>query len=317
MSNKNNSVIIKKVKKVAPAEHHGGSWKIAYADFVTAMMAFFLLMWLISSTSEEQKRGIANFFDPISSATSIGGSQGVMGGMSIKEKEGTLDASSSKIVIKPTPPTEKGIGGYSSGESKNQEEDAANYAGLTEEENMKIESQKVDELKTTETTTFKNKAEEDKALKNITENVKQAIENTPELKELSQNISIEETKEGLKINIIDQSKQSMFPSGSSRMFKQMQDLLIKVASAIKDVPNKIDISGHTDAVPYSTTSMFSNWELSAERANATRRVLAQSSIPDYRFNSVVGRADKELFDIEDPKSANNRRISITILREIK
>lgn len=321
MSDKQNPIIIKKVKKASHEGHHGGSWKIAYADFVTAMMAFFLLMWLISSTSEEQKRGIANFFDPMSSEKSSGGSQGVMGGMTVKEKEGVQDEASSRITLKPTPPVEKGQGGGHAGESKTQEEDAANYAGLTEEEKKKIEAQaeaqKDIESKLVQTATYKNKAEEEKSFENISENIKSAIESAPELKELSQNINIEETKEGLRINIIDQNKQSMFPSGSSRMYKQMQDLLERVASAIKDAPNKIDIAGHTDAVPYSPTSMFTNWELSAERANATRRVLAQAAIPDSRFESVIGRADKELYDTSNPKSPNNRRISITLLREVK
>ena len=139
----------------------------------------------------------------------------------------------------------------------------------------------------------------------------------PELKALKNNVNITETREGLRINIIDQNNQSMFPSGSSRMYKQMHQILTQVAKAIKDVPNKIDISGHTDAVPYTNNSLFSNWELSAERANATRRVLAESGIMDNRFDSVIGKADRDPFDSEDPKASSNRRISITLLREIR
>ncbi|WP_032112351.1 flagellar motor protein MotB [Candidatus Paracaedibacter symbiosus] len=313
---KKQPIIIKKIRKAAHHAHHGGSWKIAYADFVTAMMAFFLLMWLINATSEEQKRGIANFFDPISAGTSVGGNVGVMAGLSIKEKDGTMEESSSRIAIKPAPPTEKGHGGQAAGDSKSQEEDASKYAGMTEEEKQKIQAQKDIESKLINTRTFKNKAEEERAFKEVSNQVKQAMESAPELKELRDNISIEETKEGLKINIIDQNHQSMFPSGSSRMYKQMHEILVQVARAIKDIPNKIDISGHTDSVPYTNNSLFSNWELSAERANATRRVLAETGVADSRFDSVVGRADKDPFNGNDPKDASNRRISITLMREI-
>lgn len=316
-NDKKQPIIIKKIKKADHATHHGGSWKIAYADFVTAMMAFFLLMWLINVTSEEQRRGIANFFDPISSGSKLGGSQGVMGGTSIKEKEGNLNSPSSRITIKPAPPTEKGQGGQAAGDSKSQEDSATKFAGMTEEEKQKIIAQKDIESKLINTQTYKNKAEEEHAFKDISDQVKQAMESVPELKELKDNVSIEETKEGLRINIVDQNNQSMFPSGSSRMYKQMHQILTQVARAIKDVPNKIDISGHTDAVPYTNNSLFSNWELSAERANATRRVLAESGITDNRFDSVIGRADRDPFDSQNPKSPSNRRISITLLREIK
>lgn len=315
--NKKNLIIIRKIKKSSHATHHGGSWKIAYADFVTAMMAFFLLMWLINVTSEEQRRGLANFFDPISSGSNIGGNQGVMGGTSIQETAGNQSTSTSRISIKPAPPTEKGQGGQVAGDAKSQEDNATQFAGMTEEEKQKTIAQQDIESKLIATQTFKNKAEEEHAFENISNQVKQAMESIPELKELKNNINIEETKEGLRINIIDQNNRSMFPSGSSRMYKQMQQILIQIAKAIKDIPNKIDISGHTDAVPYTNNSLFSNWELSAERANASRRVLAESGIMDNRFDSVVGRANRDPFDLQNPKSPSNRRISIMLLREIK
>lgn len=314
---KKQPIIIKKIKKGGHGGHHGGSWKIAYADFVTAMMAFFLLMWLINVTSEEQRRGIANFFDPFHAGSKVSGNQGVMGGLSIKEKEGQLEDSTSRITVKPAPLREKGKGGEVAGESKDREDDASKFAGMTEEEKQKIIAKQDIESKLIQTKTYKNKEEEEKAFKDISDQVKQAMEAVPELKELNNNIKIEETKEGLRINIIDQNNQSMFPSGSSRMYKQMQQILTQVAHAIKDVPNKIEISGHTDAVPYTNNSLFSNWELSTERGNATRRVLAESGINDNRFDAVLGKADRDPFDAENPKSPSNRRISITLLREIK
>ena len=137
----------------------------------------------------------------------------------------------------------------------------------------------------------------------------------PNLKELYDNVIIEQINEGLRIQIVDQMKRSMFPTGSSRMYKQMQDLLQHVARAIKDVPNKIKITGHTDAVPYTPNSLFSNWELSTERANASRRVLADNGVDDSRFVAVTGVADRELLNDSDPSSAQNRRISIVLLNQ--
>lgn len=318
MSNgKERPLIIKKVRKVEGHGHHGGSWKIAYADFVTAMMAFFLLMWLLNATSEEQKRGIANFFDPISAGKSTGGNQGVMGGLSIQEKDGSLDAPNSRITVKPAPPAEKGEGGNTAGESSTQESDTTQYAGMTEEEKQRMKAQQDIASKLLSTAGYKNKEEEEKAFKEVSKKVQQAIEMNPELKELKNNINIEETKEGLRINIIDQNQSSMFPSGSSRMYKQMQDILTQVAHAIQSIPNKIEISGHTDAVPYSNNNLFSNWELSTERANASRRVLSQTGIAIHRFSAIIGKASTDLFDKTDPKAASNRRISITLLREVK
>lgn len=309
--------IIKKIKKASHGGHHGGSWKIAYADFVTAMMAFFLLMWLVNATSEEQKRGLANYFDPISVGSKNGGSMGVMGGMSIKDSQGRMDESSSRITLKPTPPTEKGQGGESIGHSQSNDPTAQKSGGLTEEEKQKIEAEADLNSRLIKVKNYETPGQEKEAFQNVTQKLKQSLEKIPELKELHENVIIEETEEGLRIQIVDQMKRSMFPSGSSRMYLQMQELLMQVALAIKDVPNKIKITGHTDATPYSPNSIFSNWELSTERANASRRVLNDGGVTETRIVSVSGTADRELLNKEEPQSPQNRRIAIVLLKEAK
>ncbi len=314
-----NQPIIKKIKKVHGHGHHGGSWKIAYADFVTAMMAFFLLMWLLNSTSDEQKRGIANYFDPMAIGKRNGGNQGVMGGLAIQTNEGSMDVTNSFIQVKPTPPTEQGAGGHESGEDKSNEQNKikgndGREKNPTQEE---IIAQAEINSKLVPTQQFKNQMEEEKAFREIKERLKQEIEKTPELKAMLENLVIDETAEGLRIQLIDQAKTVMFPSGSSRMYEHTHKLLKQVANAIKDMPNKLAISGHTDATPYPRDTIFGNWELSTERANASRRVLRDEGIDETRFETVVGKADRDLYDKNHPRSPQNRRISIILLRTTK
>ncbi|WP_051908453.1 flagellar motor protein MotB [Candidatus Odyssella acanthamoebae] len=321
MSEKSQQPIIKKIKKVSGNSHHGGAWKIAYADFVTAMMAFFLLMWLLNATSEEQRRGIANYFDPFATTSKGGGNLGVMGGTSIKETTGSLnETEQNKITVKPTPPTEKGAGGQAAGEVENIDPDANDNGGKTEEERKKDEAKKEIEDKLHKAPSDKgyaSKKEEENKLNEVSELIKQNLNKMPELKDLHNNIKIVMTDEGLNIEIIDQIKNAMFPSGSSRMYKQMEDILKVIASAIKDVPNKIKISGHTDANQYSQRSLLTNWELSTERANASRRVLVGAGVNESRIESVNGKADRDLADPKNPLAPENRRVVVTLLRQIK
>ncbi|MBW8310220.1 MAG: OmpA family protein [Candidatus Paracaedibacteraceae bacterium] len=321
MSEKSQQPIIKKIKKVSGNAHHGGAWKIAYADFVTAMMAFFLLMWLLNATSEEQRRGIANYFDPFATTPKGGGNLGVMGGTSIKETTGSLDETEqNRITVKPTPPTEKGAGGQAAGEVENIDPEANDNGGKTEEERKKDEAKKEIEDKLRKAPADKgyaSKKQEENKLNEVSELIKQNLNKMPELKDLHNNVKIVMTAEGLHIEIVDQIKNAMFPSGSSRMYKQMEDILKLIASAIKDVPNKIKVSGHTDANQYNQRSLLTNWELSTERANASRRVLVGAGVNDNRIESVNGKADRDLADPKNPFAPENRRVVITLLRQIK
>jgi chemotaxis protein MotB len=278
-------IIIKRIKKAEHA-HHGGAWKIAYADFVTAMMAFFLLMWLINATSQEQKHGIANYFDPMSMGTKGGGGAGVMAGKTLAAEEESIESTLGTTVITPNRPADKGRGGEGLD------------TPLTKEELM-------------EEAAFEKEQEQ---FKNIKENLEKSVKENPELKELIKNLIIDETPEGLRIQIIDQNDQAMFPSGSSQMYDHTRKLMQQVANVILNIPNKVSISGHTDANPYRTKN-YSNWELSSDRANASRRVLEEDGINATRFASVVGKESKEHFNTKDPLSAQNRRISIILLRQ--
>lgn len=311
-----NQPIIKKIKKVHGHGHHGGSWKIAYADFVTAMMAFFLLMWLLNATSEEQKRGIANYFDPMAIGKRNGGNVGVMGGLAIQTNEGSMDVTNSFIQVKPTPPMEQGAGGHDNGVIKNNEQekikDSSGFEKAPSQEEIIAQAEINSKLIPTQQ--FKNHVEEEKAFREIKERLKEEIQKSPELKAMLDNLVIDETPEGLRIQLIDQAKTVMFPSGSSRMYKHTYALLKQVANAIKEIPNKLAISGHTDATPYPPDTIFGNWELSTERANASRRVLRDEGIDEGRFETVVGKADRDLYDKDHPRSPQNRRISIVLLR---
>lgn len=274
-------IIVKKIKK-GGGGHHGGAWKVAYADFVTAMMAFFLLLWLLNVTTKEQKEGIAEYFDPNPKiAITQSGANGMMGGLSIS-KDGAMVNDRQQM---PQP--------QNSSPSLRPGQDKLTDKALKEE------------IKKREEANFK-KAE--KALKD-------AMESNPELKELSKNLMMDMTPEGLRIQIVDQDGKSMFPSGSAEMYDRTKDLLKKVAEVIVKMPNEISVRGHTDGVPYSKGNNYTNWELSADRANASRRVIVAAGFPDDKVNNVLGKADKDHLDASDPKSERNRRISIILLRE--
>ncbi len=281
-------IIIKRIKK-AGGGHHGGAWKVAYADFVTAMMAFFLLMWLLNATTEEQRKGISEYFDPtpveVSSNTS--GAGGVMGGVTITV-DGSQRSQSSPITPNETPPTT----------NLNSEAETAKSAAELSQEALEAEV----------------KAREDKSFENIKKEIEAKIDES-DLKDLKKNLKVDMTPEGLRIQIVDQDGASMFPSGSAIPFEKTTKLLGLVAQIIKGMPNQVSIRGHTDGVAYSKGAGYTNWELSAERANASRRVLLQNGIEEKKVSNVVGKADTEHLNVADPKDPQNRRISVVLLRE--
>lgn len=290
-----NIIIIKKVKKGAHGSH-GGAWKIAYADFVTAMMAFFLLMWLLANTTEEQKKGIADYFTPttrVSSTTS--GSDGVLGGQTITA-EGAMISDRSAIGVQVTlPPAEEA---EPDSDEPTGESAAAKAAREAQEAAQKAKFE-----------------EETKQFDEAEAALKRAIVEAPELRELVNNLVVDHTPEGLRIQLVDQNKKSMFPSGRANPLEHTTKLMALVVQAIGNLPQKISIKGHTDATPFSGANGYTNWELSTDRANASRRALISSGLASERVVSVVGRAAMDPLIIEDPNSPQNRRISIILLRE--
>ncbi len=297
-------IIIKRVKKVQHGGHHGGAWKVAYADFVTAMMAFFLLLWLLNVTTDEQRRGLADYFTPASVSRSTSGSGGVMGGLSMA-LEGARRTENMRVGV-PKP--------MSSTDDENQEisEDqdplptVSGDAEQTDKENLSEEE--LNELLA---------EREEKMFAAAEKALRDAIAGTPELSRLADSLVVDQTAEGLRIQIVDQERYSMFPMGSSNMYGHTKKMLEQVAKVIANLPNKISVTGHTDATPYAKSSRYSNWELSTDRALASRRTLLEYGLDAGRITRVVGKAAGELLVPEDPTSPRNRRISMVLLREAR
>ncbi len=272
-------IVIKKIKR-GGGGHHGGAWKVAYADFVTAMMAFFLLLWLLNVTTKEQKEGIAEYFDPNPQITiSESGSGGMLGGLTVSP-EGAMTSQQQKM--------------------------AEYQDSMPAPQHEEITDQQLEEeLRRREEENFK-KAEAA---------IQEAMKENPELEELAKNLKMDMTPEGLRIQIVDSEGKPMFPSGSAQMYQRTESLLTKVSEVIRKMPNEISVRGHTDSVPYSKGKTYGNWELSADRANASRRVLVSAGVPENKINNVLGKADKDHLVGDKPNDAQNRRISIILLRQ--
>ena len=288
----NQPVVIKKVKKVVGGGHHGGAWKVAYADFVTAMMAFFLLMWLINTTTPEQKRGIADFFAPASVSKTTSGAGGILAGTALAS-DGVRSSGSNAVVERVAPDAPSAQRRQTKNEASSDSspnsasEDALNRA-LSLREQAEFERAEI--------------------------SLRQAMQDMPDLAEISKHLIIDQTPEGLRIQLIDQEGRSMFERGSPQPTERARRLLAAVGETVMRLPNRITISGHTDARP-STNDAYSNWELSSDRANAARRVLKDSGVSVDRIYQVAGKAGSEPLFPDAPDLAGNRRISIVLLRE--
>jgi chemotaxis protein MotB len=283
-------IIIKKIKKAGHG-HHGGAWKVAYADFVTAMMAFFLLMWLINTTSPEQKRGIADFFAPAAVSQSTSGAGGILAGTALAE-EGVQNGLGA-------PMTASAQSIQADKPMKDSPEDGKD--SISEPSAAALAQAKA--------------MREDSEFSRAEMSIRQAIEDQPDLAELSKQVIMEKTPEGLRIQLIDQEGRSMFDAGQTKPNARAERLLSLVAGVINNLPNRVTISGHTDMDQPKGRPGYSNWELSSDRANASRRVLQAQGVPADRIYQVSGKADSEPLFPDDPTMPGNRRISITLLRE--
>jgi chemotaxis protein MotB len=275
-------ILIKKIKKGGGAGHHGGAWKVAYADFVTAMMAFFLLMWLINTTSPEQKRGIADYFAPASVSETSSGSGGILGGTSLGE-DGTKSSGSSSVIEQLAPTAKTPLDGSAKAAATDADSEA------------------------------KKKAD-DAAFASAAQSLRQALQDMPELAELSKNIIVDQTPEGLRIQLVDQEGRAMFNEGSAQPNDRARLLLQAVSKVINQLPNRISIYGHTSAVA-GGAKPENDWALSAERADASRRVLQAAGVDPDRIYQVSGKATSEPLYPDDPMLPGNRRIAIVLLRE--
>jgi chemotaxis protein MotB len=273
----NQTIVIKKVKKGGHGAH-GGAWKLAYADFVTAMMAFFLLMWLLGSTTKEQRKGIAEYFkDPWKPS--------VAGGASTGDRESVI----------------KG-GGEDVTKSEGQEK-------MTDEANKEV----IADESTKDTQEMLD--QDRKNLESLKEKIEELIKTNPLLQQFESQLKIDITREGLRIQIIDQDKRPMFDAGSARMEPYAAQILDQLAPVINELPNRLSVSGHTDAKPLGGSLGYTNWELSTDRANAARKELIRGGLKEDKMMRVVGLAASVPMVQSNPFDPINRRISIVILNK--
>ena len=270
-------IIVKRIKKGGHA-HHGGAWKIAYADFVTAMMAFFLLMWLLGSTTKGDLNGISEYFKtPLKVAMQGGSGSGDSssvipgGGKDLTRKEGQVKLSDDPTVSKKT-------------------------FNLTA---AKAELERQDAER----------------LQKLKEKIEAKIESNPLLSKYKKQLLLDFTSEGLRIQIVDEQNRPMFALASAQLQPYTKEILQEIGVVLNDVPNKIGLSGHTDSTPYFTDAGYSNWELSADRANASRRALVAGGLADTKILRVVGLASAAHLDRLDPFNPINRRISIVVMNK--
>jgi chemotaxis protein MotB len=311
--NSKRPIIIKKVKKVSGGGHHGGAWKVAYADFVTAMMAFFLLLWLVSQVPTEKLSSLADYFTPTAGLKGQVGNSG-KGGQG-REEDGILkDGGSTPNIVYGAPDNSGDIAkaAETNVETENefegsQFEDAPEFETPTDAKE-KIEVAEKDAEKIEE-------ALEKKRFDEIAENLKEQIEKSPELAAFADNLKIDQTEDGLRIQLTDLEGVSMFKSGDSELNIDTEPLLAKVSELLQSVDNKISIIGHTDSVPFNGKPNYSNWELSADRANASRRFLLDTGVDPKRLYKVEGMADSLHYNPENPEDPQNRRISIIIMKK--
>jgi chemotaxis protein MotB len=271
--------IIIRRKKVVTGGHHGGAWKVAYADFVTALMAFFLVMWLVASANDQQKSAIFDYFKNPSLSRGTAP-------MPAPGQEGPGGASTSPIDLRggltasaPSPIAESGSG--------------------------------------TPASTDAEKARETQKFEEIRKELLQAIEKNETLQKYREQLLIDITSEGLRIQIVDAQSRPMFDLSSTTMKPYARELLLEVGRSLENVPNRLSISGHTDDTPFvgGARSRYGNWELSADRANAARRVLVEGGVTEDKVARVVGMSSYVRLDTENPSNPINRRISIVVLNK--
>jgi chemotaxis protein MotB len=274
-SKKVQPIIIKRIKKGGHAAH-GGAWKIAYADFVTAMMAFFLLMWLLGSTTEGDKKGIADYFSSPLKVAFFGGT-GAGDATSLVKGGGNNLAESVGQVKK---------GKSETAEQKAKKKALREQAAAAEADRLRVLKQKMQEV----------------------------IANDGRLQQYQSQIQLDLTAEGLRIQIVDNQSRPMFDSGDAAVKGYMRDILRAIGGVLMEVPNRLTVEGHTDAKPFSAGERgYSNWELSADRANASRRELMAGGLSGEKVLRVQGLAASMLYEKDDPESPLNRRISIIVM----
>ncbi len=304
-------IIVKKIKKVAGG-HHGGAWKVAYADFVTAMMAFFLLLWLLSSTTEEQKQGISEYFTFATVSQSNSGAQGVLGGNSLSTEQ-SADDGAPKVSIQMSPPAPASEVEDATDTPPNAGAAPGDLGGQEVITQMDSDNQTASLTDKAIDEAINQRERQD--FEKAEQALKRAIKDIPELSQLSDQLIIDHTPDGMRIQLVDQADRPMFKAGTATPYARTFALFREISKVINRLPNRIAISGHTDATPYRRVDGAGNWEVSMERALVSRRALQDVGISSKRFFEVTGKADTEPLFPDDPFLPGNRRISITLMKE--
>ena len=289
-------IIIKKVKKGGHG-HHGGAWKIAYADFVTAMMAFFLLMWLLAMTTPEQKEGLANYFAPPNVTLSTNGSGGMMAGTALDTSGAKMAGSAVEALRDVAISPENTSNGQPEAQSGGRTGDTGETQAAIGASNADLQSK------------------EDDAFHSAAASIRQAWQSLPDITEMQESLILDVTDEGLDIQIVDQQGRPMFPEGSKYPTEDARQALAALAPILQRLGDQVTISGHTAAGGTYSNPRYGPWELSSDRANVVRSLLGEFGLADDRIKSVSGRASSDPFFPNDPYQAANERIKITVVKE--
>ncbi len=278
-------IIVKKIFVQGGGGHHGGAWKVAYADFVTAMMAFFLLMWLLGATNEKQRKALADYFAPtlVELKQNSAGSNGLLGGDALQGKDNyptmAKQTGTRSMTIPAGAAGGDNVGTGQIGSLKNKETEAADRKGFAQ---MKAE-------------------------------IERKIKANPGLTKLGKQVRFVPTREGMRIDLMDDADYSMFAVGTTNFVPDAARLVALVAQSIKDSENPLMIRGHTDSLRYGDPTNMNNWMLSSARSEETRRRLVAAGVPESRFERIEGVADREPLIVKDPADPRNRRVAITLL----
>ena len=267
---------------------------------MTAMMAFFLLMWLLGASNADQRKSIADYFKPTSHSFvpvgQLAGSNGVLGGRSIIDPDGFPFAAKQTALLERLTPRSEGGPNPSTDPGQENENPYSDPDKLTPEQKKEVAA-----------------AQEKADFAKLEKEIEQKLSQNKKLEGLKDQVSVTRDKQGLRIEIIDKADFAMFPSGSMSMQGKASNLIAEIAASLADMPNKVAIRGHTDSVPFQSKEGRNNWSLSAERAEATRQILEKNGIRENRFARIEGVADTDPFNPKDPRDPRNRRMSITVL----
>ena len=336
------TIVIRK-EEVVEGGHHGGAWKVAYADFVTAMMAFFLLMWLLNATTEQQRRGLADYFSPTNAINRGASGYGMPFGGRTPNSDGSMASDRGAVQVgRPAPPItslddEPDDAAPGPPQPRQAQTDQAQTDGGGPQPNERSADLGIDpprvpgesaragtrpnpptQARTAAPTDKDIQAELDRreraAFESAAQQIRDAVRADPSLADLARQLMIDITPEGLRVQLVDEDRQPMFATGSAALNDRARAVLAKIAPVLMRLPQRVSIAGHTDSAPYRGSDK-SNWDLSADRANATRKLLIEAGLQEGRVRSVSGMADRDLLVPKDGLAAANRRIAITVLHD--